>query len=72
MAKKGQVFEKHELEQALKIVHEKINQGKTYSYLSEKYSISEGTIKTWVYQFRKEGTLGTKKRGRPVQDENVD
>ncbi len=69
MAKKGQQFQKHDLDIILKIVNEKINKGKTYSYLSKQYGISEGTIKTWVYQYRKEGSLGTKKQGRPEQDE---
>jgi len=72
MAKKGQQFQKHELDIILRIVNEKINEGKSYGYLSERYNIKEGTIKTWVYQYRKEGTLGTKKRGRPTSEENVD
>ena len=54
------------------MVNEKINEGKSYTYLSEKYGASKGTIKTWVYQFRKEGSLGTKKRGRKPNEENID
>ena len=72
MARKGQQFQKHDLDLTLKIVNEKINEGKSYLYLSEKYGVCKGTIKTWVYQFRKEGSLGTKKRGRIKQEENVD
>ena len=69
MARKGQQFQKHDLDKVLEIVNEKINEGKTYSYLSKKHGVSKGTIKTWVYQFRKEGSLGTKKRGRTKQNE---
>lgn len=72
MAKKGQQYQKHDLDRTLRIVNEKINEGKSYTYLSEKYGVSTGTIKTWVYQFRKEGSLGTKKRGRIKRDENID
>ena len=72
MAKKGQQYQKHDLSNVLKIVNEKINEGKTYQFLSEKYGVSKGTIKTWVYQFRKEGSLGVKKKGRPKNEENVD
>ena len=72
MARKGQRFQKHELDVVLEIVNKKINEGKSYKYLSDKYSVSVGTIKTWVYQFRLEGSLGTKKRGRKSinEDEN--
>ncbi len=72
MARKGQKQEKHNLDRTLLIVNEKINEGKSYKCLSEKYGISTGTIKTWVYQFRKEGSLGTKKRGRRPNEENID
>ena len=72
MAKKGQQFKKHDLDLTLKIVNEKINEGKSYLYLSEKYGVSKGTIKNWVHKFKKEGSLGTKKRGRPTSDENID
>ena len=72
MAKKGQQFQRYDLDLTLKIVNEKINEGKTYTFLSEKYGVSKGTIKNWVHKFRNEGSLGTKKRGRPTSEENTD
>lgn len=72
MAKKGQQFQKYDLELTIRIVNEKINEGKSYTHLSEKYGVSKGTIKTWVYQFRQEGSLGTKKRGRKPNEDNID
>jgi len=72
MAKKGQKFKKRALDLKLQIVNEKINKGKSYGFLSEKYTVSEGTIKTWVATFRREGALGIKKKGRPKNEKNID
>jgi len=72
MARKGQQFQKYDLDLILKIVNEKINEQQSYRVLSRRYGISEGTIKTWVHQFRKEGSLGTKKKGRPSATEEID
>ena len=45
MAKKGQKFKIQNESLIFEIVKEKIN-GKTYSYLSKKYNVAEGTIMT--------------------------
>jgi transposase-like protein len=72
MAKKGQKFEKYSKELRLQIVHEKINEGKSYSSLADKYGMSSKTIETWVRIFRRDGSLDVKKRGKPKQDNNTD
>lgn len=72
MAKKGQKFEKYSKDLRLQIVHEKINEGKSYSYLADKYGMSSKTIESWVRIFRRDGSLDVKKRGKPKQDSNFD
>lgn len=72
MARKGQKFEKFSKEIRLKVVHEKINEGKSYSYLSKKYGMNSKTIETWVRIFRRDGSLDVKKRGKPKQDSTQD
>lgn len=70
MAKKGQTFNKYTNEFRQKIVYEKIHEGKSYTYLSRKYDIPEGTINTWVYKYNKnDNELIIKKRGRQKQEE---
>lgn len=68
MARKGQKQEIHDLEKVMSIVEEKLN-GASYGSLARKYNVSEGSIKTWVHQYRKRGALKDKRRGRPRQDE---
>ncbi|AIO17996.1 hypothetical protein KQ51_00092 [Candidatus Izimaplasma bacterium HR1] len=40
MAKKGQKFVKYSKEKRLQTVSKKINKGKSYKYLAEKYGMS--------------------------------
>lgn len=40
MTRRGQKFKKYTKELKLQIVHEKINEGKSYTFLAEKYGIS--------------------------------
>ena len=72
MARKGQKFEKYDIELRLKIVNEKINEGKSYKYLAKEYGMSWKTIETWVRIFRRDGSLDLKTKGRPTQDESID
>lgn len=72
MAKKGQKLEKYNKEFKEEIIKLKLEQGKGYEYLSKKYNIPEGTINTWVYQYRKNNNqMVMKKRGRP-KEEDID
>ena len=68
MASKDQKFNKYDLEFKLKIIKER-NEGKSYRYLSEKYNIPQGTIKTWVHKIKQDGALGIKQKGRPKESE---
>ena len=62
MAKKGQKFKEIDEELILKIVKEKLI-GKTYSYLSKKYDVSDGSIATWVRKYNYKGYVAREKRG---------
>ena len=62
MAKKGQKFKKIDEELILKIVKEK-KLGKSYSYLSKKYLVPEGSIRTWVRRYTYKGYVTRDKRG---------
>ena len=49
-----------------KVLKEKLD-GKSYSYLSKKYDIPEGTISTWVHRLKMDGALNIKQVGRPLE-----
>jgi len=69
MASKGQKFKKYTKEQKLKIILEKVEKGVSYSELETRYQVPTGTINTWVYQYRKNGGLVEKPKGRPKNDQ---
>ena len=69
MARKGIKQKKYSDKVITKIVGEKMKEGKSYSFLSKKYDIPEGTIITWVYKYKKRGTTTRQKQGRPKNDE---
>ena len=72
MASKGQKIKKVALEERIRIVKEKINGGKSYQYLADRYDISRKTIETWVYIYRRDGGLDIKKKGRMSEKEKAD
>ena len=49
MAQKGQKFNKYTPEFKLKVVSD-FKKGFSYSWLSKKYNVPEGTIATWIHQ----------------------
>ena len=63
MAKKGQKQKRIDEELILKIVKEK-KDGKSYSYLSKKYDVSDGSIATWVRKYNYKGYVTREKVGR--------
>ena len=73
MASKGQKFKIYSEELKAEVIKAKVELGHGYRYLSEKYEIPEGTIRTWVYQYRLDDKkIIKKKRGRPQREENID
>lgn len=72
MAKKNQKFQSYTEEDREKCI-KLIDSGKmSYREVSEKYNIPKGTIAGWVKRYREEGTLKTKKRGRPKKQQDKD
>ena len=68
MASKGQKFHKYNQEQKEEIIHQYLN-GVSSTYLSKKYNIPKGTIKTWsmkIYHPEKYPGQG-QKRGKPKE-----
>ena len=68
MASKGQKFQKYSQEEKEQILNEYLR-GVSSTYLSKKYNIPKGTIKTWsmkVYHPEKYSRHG-QKRGRPKE-----
>ena len=61
MAKKGQKFKIRDEQLIMKIVKEKIKEGKSYSELEKKYKISRGTIMTWMKRYHDKGYVNRKK-----------
>jgi transposase-like protein len=68
MASKDQTFKKYALDFKLKIIAEK-QAGASYTELSRKYSIPDGTIATWVHILKRDGMLDIAQRGRPTDQE---
>jgi len=48
---------KYSAEFRSKVEMENINQGKSYTSLGEKYSISKNKLETWVRRYKKQGHL---------------
>lgn len=70
MARKGQKFKIINEELILKIVKEKIN-GKTYSYLSNKYKVPKGSIMTWVKRYNDKVYVNRDKKGIKRNPKNM-
>ena len=64
MASKGQKFKKYDLDFKLRVLQE-YKEGYSDSYLSRKYSVPIGTIKSWSQIASKYGSLDQVKKGRP-------
>lgn len=71
MAKKGQKFKIRDEQLIMKIVKEKIKEGKSYSELEKKYKISRGTIMTWMKRYHDKGYVNRKKRGIKKNAKNM-
>ena len=72
MATKGQKFTKYTKEFKEKVILEKIETGRSYVNLAETYGIPEGTVITWVYQYKKNIGKAPKKLGRPKKETAID
>jgi len=70
MARKGQKQKIISEELIEKIVKEKIK-GKTYSYLANKYDVSDGSIATWVRRYNYKGYTSRDKRGAKKNFKNM-
>lgn len=70
MAKKGQKFKTIDEDLILRIVKEKKN-GKSYSYLANKYNVSDGSIATWVRKFDYKGYVNREKKGRKKNPSDI-
>jgi len=51
MPKKGQKFKQYDREFVMTVIQEKLQEGLSYTQLSRKYGIPEGTISGWVYKY---------------------
>ncbi len=70
MAKKGQKLKVIDESLILKIVKEKIL-GKSYSFLANKYNVSDGSIKTWVRRYNHKGYVTRDKKGIKKNPKNM-
>jgi len=65
MAKKGQKFNKYDLEFKKRIVNEHKDSGIGANGLALKYALNSNTVQTWIRIDKRDGNLGVSKRGRP-------
>ena len=72
MVSKGQKFNNYTKEFKEKVILEKTIKEDSYTSLSRKYNIPDGTIRTWIRQFNTNGgEIIEKPRGRQ-KDEAID
>jgi|APHig6443717817_1056837.scaffolds.fasta_scaffold161967_2 transposase len=64
MASKGQKFKKYDGSMKEMMVRRHLKDHASYAQLAQEYDIPEGTIITWVYQYRKNGVVPADKPGR--------
>ena len=57
MASKGQKFKHHSYDLKIKIVDEYFNIGGSSYSLAKKYNISRSSIKNWIEEYRKTGSI---------------
>ena len=62
MAIKGVKQNKTSLDIRLKALNEKINEGRSYSFLAKKYEVSSKTVETWVRIYRRDGVVTSTKK----------
>lgn len=72
MASKGQKFNSYSPELKQEILNKYFNQNQSYSSLALEYSVSKGTIKTWVFKTKNGNKIFLDNRGRPKKEENID
>ena len=68
MALKGQKFQKYTQEQKDIVLNDYLN-GVSFAYLSKKYNIPKGTIKTWSMKIHHPELITGNKKGRPKEKE---
>lgn len=71
MASKGQKFNSYSPELKQEILNKYFNQNQSYSSLALEYSVSKGTIKTWVFKTKNGNNISLDNRGRPKKEENI-
>jgi transposase len=64
MARKGVKQNKYTQEFINQVLYERESEGKSYRFLAKKYGIPKGTIITWEYRKRHNGTAIRRKRER--------
>ncbi len=72
MASKGQRFKKVPLEIRTEAVKERIELGRNYVYLGNKYGVSSKTVQSWVRIYKRDNGLDISKQGRPRKEESID
>lgn len=70
MAKKGQKFNEYTTQEKQKIVNSIVKGKKSYREISEEKNIPMGTLAGWVRQYRLNGNMKSKKRGRPKKEKS--
>ncbi|MBS5800691.1 MAG: transposase, partial [Clostridiales bacterium] len=64
MPKKGQKFQRYDRDLVLSIVQEKLQGDSSYTQLSKKYNIPEGTISVWVHKYTTKAWDCSDRRGK--------
>lgn len=73
MAKKGQKFRRYTDKEKANIISEYLEGKESLKSIAEKYGItSRKTVFTWLKKYRNTGTTDSKRRGRPLKNEEID
>jgi transposase len=71
MAKKGQKYEDYGDDIRQMIINENTIKGTGARSLARKYNIPRGTISNWIYNFKNEGVINKRKKGRKRETEEA-
>lgn len=71
MPKKGQKFKQYDRTFVMTIIEEKLQTGLSYTQLSKKYDIPEGTISGWVHKYNTQAWDCSDRRGKK-EDQDID
>ena len=71
MAKNGQKYKEYSDDIRQMIINENTKNGTGARALARKYNIPRGTVSNWIYNYKNEGVITKRKKGRKKETEEA-